>query len=1317
MVTYMEGPYFGALFEVKLDELDKEGAVTHETQPVVETVSRFTAKDLGRGMWKFCILGAKLYILPDGGPYFFDEEVCLPRRNGHIFDIKTGKLSSMNRPAPKWFGIHVPANGKIYSLSDPYCSCDVPEPSFEHYDCITGSWQKLCSFPYSEEYGTTEIQGYAVCDGILLFSIRGCEDNYYALWAYDVIKNKWCPVEVEKRGCYFRKRAVVVDQIIYALSITPMVVVAFSITGDQNEEGDISYLIGSSLMFDFPQVIDWRSDQHLVHLGNLVFYLVQCGFDDVVDGCQLLCITKFQIVGESKINFISSSLCEVDLRDSGPFRIQLCLTADWEDVTHTEEEIAIPIDLAKVSKLHQAIPVPHQAAITSQPSYEACSSSQPPEPSEVAELFQQDPILQEKASSVAIQQVSASSKPVIFLFCPGKGKTGKRCTVKANDFFAELPDKVLYQYYVLKSRNHDAMTMIQGKELKSHVVILPSNNDSRYGDIKRMAETVPGLLSQWSATHFCRMHNQDFANIVLRINEKVGGQDMVLGDAILRCETLLSDCPAIVFGADVMQPLPGEDPSPSIAAVAASQDWSGLIKYTGCAQAHHQELIIDLVEQQQDPVKWTISGGILLPNQYKELRNMACLRLGEQIREDHIKKSCSLSSNDKYFNGLFLVDQSRILLPIQIKEFTNITSLRLEEQIHDDRIRKSFSHSFSGKFPNSLVLVGQSGILLPNQFKELTNIASLRLGEQIREDHIKKSCSLSLNDKYINELFLVDQSIPDAVFFVFNAVWTVNEWFSGDEAFGETKIDIESKIAFPSMRSIGNDEVATVNLAFLKRFELVLKDPKFELEVKSAVDGKKLIIFTGHSSGGAIAMLATIWFLEKYSKTNTGTAKCVTFGAPLVGNFIVSHALKREKWSQHFIHFVLRYDIVPRIMLAPLSSVKPDLQLVLDYFIANGHHYPRGSIATDFYTNVMRNTSSLASHAACKLMGNTNMLIETLSNFIKLSPYRPFGTYIFCTGNGKLIRLDNPDAVLQLLFYSCQLSHENEIKAIASKCLNAHSDYKNELLLERSLEENVVVVDELEQLPLASDGTPLDDLGLSTRGRLCLRAAGEMEKQKRKNQDQIEKKRGEIEEGMKGLEEYKTFNAEKVGYYDAFKKQDEKRDFNANVMRLVLAGIWDEIIEMLKRYDLPDEFEGEDEWIKLGTKFRRLVEPLDIANYYRHAKNEDTGAYMIKGRPRRYRYPQQWLEKQLGWEKDSCGESCFWAHVEELLKLASNGGQVDGAKAKELQERVANWIEAGVVGKDVLLKESTFRKLWVELGSLKLEHDCIEKLMKKLSIS
>ncbi|GKG28235.1 EDS1L-like protein, partial [Tanacetum coccineum] len=80
-----------------------------------------------------------------------------------------------------------------------------------------------------------------------------------------------------------------------------------------------------------------------------------------------------------------------------------------------------------------------------------------------------------------------------------------------------------------------------------------------------------------------------------------------------------------------------------------------------------------------------------------------------------------------------------------------------------------------------------------------------------------------------------------------------------------------------------------------------------------------------------------------------------------------------------------------------------------------------------------------------------------------------------------------------------------------------------------------------------------------------------------------------------------------------FKIQKGNEDFEANVKRLELAGIWDEIVEMLKRYELPDRLDSNDNWIELGTKFRKLVEPLDIANYYRHSKDNDTGTNLSEG--------------------------------------------------------------------------------------------------------
>ncbi|CAA7410653.1 unnamed protein product [Spirodela intermedia] len=168
----------------------------------------------------------------------------------------------------------------------------------------------------------------------------------------------------------------------------------------------------------------------------------------------------------------------------------------------------------------------------------------------------------------------------------------------------------------LKSRYNDAMNIIQpkGKELDLLIVILPDSNGSLYGDLKRICETELGLVSQCCLTkHVFRMSKQYLANVALKINVKVGGRNTVLVDALTGRIPLVSDRPTIIFGADVTHPHPGEDSSPSIAAVVASQDWPEVTKYAGLvsAQVHRQELIEDLFKVYQDPVRGTVTGGMI----------------------------------------------------------------------------------------------------------------------------------------------------------------------------------------------------------------------------------------------------------------------------------------------------------------------------------------------------------------------------------------------------------------------------------------------------------------------------------------------------------------------------------------------------------------------------------------------------------------------------------------------------------------------------------------------------------------------------------
>ncbi|KAG0486738.1 hypothetical protein HPP92_008833 [Vanilla planifolia] len=91
-------------------------------------------------------------------------------------------------------------------------------------------------------------------------------------------------------------------------------------------------------------------------------------------------------------------------------------------------------------ELHQATQPPSQAMPSS--SQEASSLRSP-----VVTLTEQVEQLSLKGEPSAGQAiVPASSKSMRFPLRPGKGSCGARCVVKANHFFAELPDKDLHQY-------------------------------------------------------------------------------------------------------------------------------------------------------------------------------------------------------------------------------------------------------------------------------------------------------------------------------------------------------------------------------------------------------------------------------------------------------------------------------------------------------------------------------------------------------------------------------------------------------------------------------------------------------------------------------------------------------------------------------------------------------------------------------------------------------------------------------------------------------------------------------------------------------
>ncbi|KAF5807160.1 putative fungal lipase-like domain, alpha/Beta hydrolase [Helianthus annuus] len=465
---------------------------------------------------------------------------------------------------------------------------------------------------------------------------------------------------------------------------------------------------------------------------------------------------------------------------------------------------------------------------------------------------------------------------------------------------------------------------------------------------------------------------------------------------------------------------------------------------------------------------------------------------------------------------------------------------------------------------------------------------------------------------------------------------------------------------------------------------------------------------------------------------------CVTFGSPLIGDRTVSHAVRREKWAGHFTHFVMEHDIVPRMTLAPKTSIQEHLSDILQFFqqkvkpvtTQKSHRFPKffnkktpvrtidhdqsvdDNQAVTFFENVLINTSTVANHDAFDLMEPTNSLKDKLSaDFVKLP------------------------------------NEDQDLAKFAHESLNANFRYEEELKNNGLQLVKMVDLKHLNDHLLTSDGTTGDTVRTSNKAlfeltasaKWCLLAVEEAEKRKLKNMDQIKKsmrkyKSNEsesttkikiIEDRLDEMHKDKSNESESTtkikiiedmldkmhkykekarqgttDYYEAFKLQDKYVDFKANVRRLEQAKIWDVIVEIVVRKDLPDEFEVWDELVVLATEFRRLYEPLDIANYYRHSKGDDNkGLSYMEVRPKRYKFTQRWYEHANVMGFELLSESNFVAEVEELMKPEKKTVEEARKDFENIKDKVRMWkSDEKIAYKDVFWGGSILSKLQEKLA-------------------
>ncbi|GAB4835543.1 Lipase-like pad4 [Ancistrocladus abbreviatus] len=516
----------------------------------------------------------------------------------------------------------------------------------------------------------------------------------------------------------------------------------------------------------------------------------------------------------------------------------------------------------------------------------------------------------------------------------------------------------------------------------------------------------------------------------------------------------------------------------------------------------------------------------------------------------------------------------------------------------------------------------------------------------------------------------------------------------------------------------GEEEPVKVHAGLLKLFFSVFDDPNFQTRMKALVEKSRSVILTGHSTGGTTASLMALILLSFLENVpSPPQVLCITFGSPLLGNESFLKAILRHRWSGSFCHVVMKHDIVPRLLFALLAFLNTQLLCLLQLWrlaIASLHSGQSAVPASDpqkaqLLCFVLRHVEARANAAE----QNQNGL------------FWPFGNYFFCSEEGAVC-VDSAVAVINLL-------HLMLATATATSCINDHLKY-GECTADVSLQFTRKKDFMQGNLPKSSyeagialaleSSSLLGQESIARSARDCLRMVRQMGLTPNLSSAKLAIDLAKITPNRAQIEWYKAHcdhSDDQMGYYDSFKRnQASKREAHVNICRIKLAVFWDKIIAMIDNNELPYDFNKRGKFVNAAHFYQLLVEPLDIANYYRSGMHQKEGHYLQNGRERRHEiFDKWWREREGNGEQHTkrskfaslTQDSCFWARVEEAretLKMVRS--ESNSTKLVELWESIGEFewyaqklIESKEVSVDVLAKNSSY-SLWVkELEDLKVE--------------
>ncbi|XWS41280.1 hypothetical protein CRYUN_Cryun17cG0067500 [Craigia yunnanensis] len=539
-------------------------------------------------------------------------------------------------------------------------------------------------------------------------------------------------------------------------------------------------------------------------------------------------------------------------------------------------------------------------------------------------------------------------------------------------------------------------------------------------------------------------------------------------------------------------------------------------------------------------------------------------------------------------------------------------------------------------------------------------------------------------------------------------------------------LDAENAGLFaPLYRHSEAEEPIKVHNRMLKLFLSIF--PRLQIQIAALMGKVKSIVITGQSIGGTIASLSALWLLCHLQSMSSpiSTVLCITFGSPLLGNEALRRSIIRERWGGNFCHVVSKHDIMPRLLFAKIVNHVSKIQTLLNFW-----HWCMVSphvIVTGLSSQLPDDLKDAIFHCVLKDLELLTQAEEPLSG----SLFRPFGSYVFCCEEGAIC-VENAASVVKMMYLmlatgspSCSiedhLMYGDYVAKVSKQVLKARN-FHEEGLPDSSYEAGVALALQSSEL---IDKEPVKDLCFSRQNSNLRKEVAIMAKdclQMAQNDHKpnltaanLAIKLSKIVPFRAEIEWYKTCCDEaddQMGYYDSFKlKGGSRREARVNLNRHKLAGFWNSVILMLENNKLPHDFDRRAKWVNASQFYKLLVEPLDIADYYRTGMHRKHGHYIDHGRERRYEiFDKWWRDRSVPDEENKRSkfasltqDSCFWARVEEAREWLDNvRSESDVTKRHLLWHKIDMFekyarklIENKEVSKDVLAKNSSFSR-WME---------------------